>query len=544
MSAEWSRACEEALVVSIVPDVCWTSMNGTMVAVPYMIIARVADATNTNPKHLIDGCPAMTMASRIPTVEGDEAGTGGGLISGVNKGWCRPVEHSTTAKSGGDWQVREGDLVAMNCAGPDGPANTYGRIVISNEDASAPGVAISKATATSVDDATGEAVIDTVEVTEDPETGAVTETRQRTVLDPRGNAIETFRIRVTTHEDGTKTYQADAGAFDPDHQRFVWNTSTGDLPSGDTDQDIMTVGADGRLYGGGDDERYFPSKALDDNDDIADDDPDVVNDPDVIAAQKEEAACQAEYDEAYAQVQKEGTKIALDILGIADPTPACDLIGAALALSDGEWLDAGMSAIAAVIPYAGDIALKPIKGLRAARRATEAERALAKLDGLLAKLRHSTKQAKGRAKAGAKKRRAAAGKPRPHAKPANPGNGGHAPGTSKPKVPEIKIKSPDACREALRKNLAPKPNNMLNPVAHHDLPVAFQEDFAKYGIDINKAQYGRWVEHRLAGRKDLHANWSGDFNKEWMKFFKETEPITRKKILEKMNELRADPRFQ
>ena len=124
----------------------------------------------------------------------------------------------------------------MNCAGPEGPANTYGRLVISNEAASAPGVSLSRSANTTVDPATGIVVVETAEKTEDPETGAITELRERSVSDPATGRVEVQRVKVTTHADGSKTYEASSGAFDPASKQYEWKTSTGSLPEGEIDR--------------------------------------------------------------------------------------------------------------------------------------------------------------------------------------------------------------------------------------------------------------------------------------------------------------------
>jgi hypothetical protein len=48
-------------------------------------------------------------------------------------------------------------------------------------------------------------------------------------------------------------------------------------------------------------------------------------------------------------------KMAVSVAGIVDPTPVSDGIGTVWALIDGEWIDAGISALG-VVPYIGDLA--------------------------------------------------------------------------------------------------------------------------------------------------------------------------------------------
>ncbi|WP_153825228.1 PAAR-like domain-containing protein [Polyangium spumosum] len=424
MSGEWARECGEALVVSIAPDVCWTPVGGALVAVPYMIVARLDKAEGTDPNHLICDKPAFTTASRIPEVEGDEAGTGGGLISGVNRGYCRPLEHSSSSMAGDHWLVREGDLFAMNCAGPEGPANTYGRLVISNDAASAPGVSLSKSANTTVDPATGIVVVETAEKTEDPETGAITELRERSVTDPTTGRVEVQRVKVTTHADGSKTYEASSGAFDPASKQYEWRTSTGGLPEGEIDPDELSLDENGRLYLDEDAEGFVPSDELDQGDDIADDDPEVLADPEVKAALEEEAACKAELEATNNAIRWEGFKLGVDAAGILDPTPASDLTGAALALADGDWLGGGLSVVSAVVPYAGDALAKGVKAARAAKALAKLDRLLLKWQAHLANAAAAVRKAKQAAKKKlARKKAGGIGAQAPK----NPGDGGFAP---------------------------------------------------------------------------------------------------------------------
>jgi len=58
---------------------------------------------------------------------------------------------------------------------------------------------------------------------------------------------------------------------------------------------------------------------------------------------------------------------AVDVAGIADPTPISDAIGAAMSLSTGDFIGAGLSLIS-IVPYAGDALGKTAKGARAAKK--------------------------------------------------------------------------------------------------------------------------------------------------------------------------------
>jgi hypothetical protein len=58
---------------------------------------------------------------------------------------------------------------------------------------------------------------------------------------------------------------------------------------------------------------------------------------------------------------------AIDIAGIADPTPISDVIGAGMSLWRGDFIGAGLSLIS-VVPYAGDAVGKTAKGARLAKK--------------------------------------------------------------------------------------------------------------------------------------------------------------------------------
>src|SRR3712207_9147801 len=73
-------------VVTVFPDVCKTPMPGGPVPIPYPNIAKSADTTQGSQTVTMDGNPIMLKGSVYATSTGDEAGTAGGIISGVNKG--------------------------------------------------------------------------------------------------------------------------------------------------------------------------------------------------------------------------------------------------------------------------------------------------------------------------------------------------------------------------------------------------------------------------------------------------------------------------
>lgn len=74
-------------------------------------------------------------------------------------------------------------------------------------------------------------------------------------------------------------------------------------------------------------------------------------------------ALQDETDKIVSEMKWDAVQTALDIAGIADPTPISDVAGAVLSAARGDWFGAAMSLVS-VIPYAGDALGKTAKGVR------------------------------------------------------------------------------------------------------------------------------------------------------------------------------------
>ena len=124
---EACRITDQAVVVGLYPDVCLTPPNST--PVPYAVIARFNDGVRARATVRFGGLDAMTDFGRISRVYGDEAGVGGGITSGVNMGMCRSQTASTSVRINGQHIVRHTDTIEMNCAGPEGPSNTLGKVM-------------------------------------------------------------------------------------------------------------------------------------------------------------------------------------------------------------------------------------------------------------------------------------------------------------------------------------------------------------------------------------------------------------------------------
>jgi hypothetical protein len=103
-----------------------------MVPVPYMIISKLEWSARTISNVSFGGDEAFTMDSRTTKVEGNEPGTGGGVSSGVNVGWCRPQSNKSSFFVEGKQVIQDNCIFEMNCNGPDGASNTIGKISYSD----------------------------------------------------------------------------------------------------------------------------------------------------------------------------------------------------------------------------------------------------------------------------------------------------------------------------------------------------------------------------------------------------------------------------
>ncbi|GGA84854.1 hypothetical protein GCM10011491_10540 [Brucella endophytica] len=115
-------------IVCLSPDVCLTPRGSKDVPVPYMIVSKLEWSERTVSNVSFGGDEAFTMASRTGTVTGNEPGTGGGVQSGVNVGWCRPQSNKSNFFVKGQQVIQDDCLYEMNCTGPDGSSNTVGKL--------------------------------------------------------------------------------------------------------------------------------------------------------------------------------------------------------------------------------------------------------------------------------------------------------------------------------------------------------------------------------------------------------------------------------
>ena len=125
---EAARKTGEARVISLTPDVCLTPVGPSMVPVPYPIVGTFNTVSGEKTTVRFAGKPAFTTESRVTKVVGDEAGTGGGVVSGASKGQCKPLTFSTTVRASTQNLLHHGSQMEMNCLGSGGTGNTIGSI--------------------------------------------------------------------------------------------------------------------------------------------------------------------------------------------------------------------------------------------------------------------------------------------------------------------------------------------------------------------------------------------------------------------------------
>jgi hypothetical protein len=70
------------------PDVCNTPAGPVVVPIPYPNIGMLPTGVQGTTTVLVMNMPALTQGSKLPMSQGDEAGTAGGLVSGMMMGEC------------------------------------------------------------------------------------------------------------------------------------------------------------------------------------------------------------------------------------------------------------------------------------------------------------------------------------------------------------------------------------------------------------------------------------------------------------------------
>lgn len=96
------------------PDVCLTPSGNSMVPIPYMNLGRTADTVGGPVTVTVDGNMPMVKGAQFSKSTGDEAGSGGGVVSGTVAGACEFATYSFDVKIEGKNACRLGDALFHN----------------------------------------------------------------------------------------------------------------------------------------------------------------------------------------------------------------------------------------------------------------------------------------------------------------------------------------------------------------------------------------------------------------------------------------------
>ena len=107
------------------PDVCLVPATPSPVPTPFPNMAMCRDADGTSGKVLADNKEVVVITSTIPMSSGDEPGTGGGVVSGVNRGQVSFKSGSSKIYAGGKKVVIHTAATAHNGSNANMPAGTH-----------------------------------------------------------------------------------------------------------------------------------------------------------------------------------------------------------------------------------------------------------------------------------------------------------------------------------------------------------------------------------------------------------------------------------
>ncbi len=90
----------------------------------------------------------------------------------------------------------------------------------------------------------------------------------------------------------------------------------------------------------------------------------------IVAKPEDMAFVRAELTKLHQEIETEYRDAAIDLIGIADPTPLSDLYGAARSIQKSDYVGAALSLVS-VLPYLGDLVGKSAKGLKVAKKLSD-----------------------------------------------------------------------------------------------------------------------------------------------------------------------------
>ncbi|HSG81887.1 MAG TPA: DUF4150 domain-containing protein [Gemmatimonadota bacterium] len=98
----------------VFPDVCKTPAAPSPIPIPYPNIGMSADTSGGPTKVKTDGKMPMVKGAKYTKSSGDEAGSVGGVVSGVNMSECEFMIYSFDVKFEGKNVCRMGDQLLHN----------------------------------------------------------------------------------------------------------------------------------------------------------------------------------------------------------------------------------------------------------------------------------------------------------------------------------------------------------------------------------------------------------------------------------------------
>lgn len=121
----------DGVIVCGPPDVCKTPTSGGPVPIPYVNIAFSRDLVKAAKTVRADGERIAIKPSEFSKSQGDEPGTIGGVVSGVNRGKAKFANYSFDVFAEGENVCRLTDPMTMNHNNPNttGPAEQQGNRV-------------------------------------------------------------------------------------------------------------------------------------------------------------------------------------------------------------------------------------------------------------------------------------------------------------------------------------------------------------------------------------------------------------------------------
>lgn len=99
---------------TVFPDVCKTPAAPSPIPIPYPNIGMASDTSQGPTKVKTDGKMPMVKGAKYSRSSGDEAGTLGGVVSGVNMSVCEYMMYSFDVKFEGKNVCRLGDPMWHN----------------------------------------------------------------------------------------------------------------------------------------------------------------------------------------------------------------------------------------------------------------------------------------------------------------------------------------------------------------------------------------------------------------------------------------------